>query len=176
MLGERQGCASLCLCICVYIGACRHASFHAQTKGRQTSLLNQIYCLQPITNSTNYSCIEAWAKLGELSAGRRNSKCINMQKRCINCFISLRKLQYLNNIIPLLTSQYCAARTYFALRQLRSNKKKKSISVLKERKNWSTHLLIIRYTRPLTLAWLWGGRWKHKMKMGNELRERKENH
>uniref|UniRef100_A0A8C3TRY4 Uncharacterized protein n=1 Tax=Catharus ustulatus TaxID=91951 RepID=A0A8C3TRY4_CATUS len=35
--------------------------------------------------------------LGEFSAGRRNSQCINMQKRCINCFSSFRKLQYLNN-------------------------------------------------------------------------------
>uniref|UniRef100_A0A8C9N266 Uncharacterized protein n=1 Tax=Serinus canaria TaxID=9135 RepID=A0A8C9N266_SERCA len=63
--------------------------------------------------------------LGEFSAGRRNSQCINMQKRCINCFISFRKLQHLNNIISLLTSQYCTARTYYALRQLRSNQKKK---------------------------------------------------
>uniref|UniRef100_A0A8C3TUQ8 Uncharacterized protein n=1 Tax=Catharus ustulatus TaxID=91951 RepID=A0A8C3TUQ8_CATUS len=54
--------------------------------------------------------------LGEFSAGRRNSQCINMQKRCINCFSSFRKLQYLNNVISLLTSQYCAARTYLALR------------------------------------------------------------
>uniref|UniRef100_A0A8C5JMA5 Uncharacterized protein n=1 Tax=Junco hyemalis TaxID=40217 RepID=A0A8C5JMA5_JUNHY len=27
--------------------------------------------------------------LGEFSAGRRNSQCINMQKRCINCFITM---------------------------------------------------------------------------------------
>uniref|UniRef100_A0A8C3D7U5 Uncharacterized protein n=1 Tax=Corvus moneduloides TaxID=1196302 RepID=A0A8C3D7U5_CORMO len=64
-------------------------------------------------------------ELTALASGRRNSQCMNMQKRCVNCFISFRKLQYLNNIISLLTSQYCAARTYFALRQLRSNKKNK---------------------------------------------------
>uniref|UniRef100_A0A8C3TUS3 Uncharacterized protein n=1 Tax=Catharus ustulatus TaxID=91951 RepID=A0A8C3TUS3_CATUS len=71
--------------------------------------------------------------LGEFSAGRRNSQCINMQKRCINCFSSFRKLQYLNNVISLLTSQYIC---------------------FKGKEELSTHLLIIRYTRPLTLAWL----------------------
>uniref|UniRef100_A0A8U8B257 Uncharacterized protein n=1 Tax=Geospiza parvula TaxID=87175 RepID=A0A8U8B257_GEOPR len=56
--------------------------------------------------------------LGEFSAGRRNSQCINMQKRCINCFMGFRKLQHLNNIISLLNSQYCAARTYFSELQI----------------------------------------------------------
>uniref|UniRef100_A0A8C5TNU9 Uncharacterized protein n=1 Tax=Malurus cyaneus samueli TaxID=2593467 RepID=A0A8C5TNU9_9PASS len=40
------------------------------------------------------------------ASGIRNSQCINMQKRCIKCFVSFRRMQYLNHVISLLMSQY----------------------------------------------------------------------
>uniref|UniRef100_A0A8C0U2N3 Uncharacterized protein n=1 Tax=Cyanistes caeruleus TaxID=156563 RepID=A0A8C0U2N3_CYACU len=52
-------------------------------------------------------------ELTALASGRRNSQCINMQKRCINCFISFRKLQYLNN-------EHTYQRTHTVIKHLNS--------------------------------------------------------
>lgn len=121
---EKDGDVCLCVSGCTQAHAGMHLSMHKQRVDKRASSTKSIVCSQlqiaPIIPALRHG-----QSLGEFSAGRRNSQCINMQKRCINCCISFRKLQHLNNITSLLTSQYCTARTYFALRQLRSNQKNK---------------------------------------------------
>lgn len=108
-------CVSVCLCVHVHVQAC----IFPCTKGRQTSILNQVYCPQPITNSTNYSCTEAWPKFKRrIPRWKMNSQHIHMQERCINYFTSFRRLQYWT-ILSLLTSQDCAARIYFCFKAIK---------------------------------------------------------